>query len=67
MISSTTYQLEGYRIIEYKGLVTALPMFKVANSYKRLEEDAGKLGANAVIGIRYNDMWYGTAVVVKPV
>ncbi|MBI4834478.1 MAG: hypothetical protein HY811_06645 [Planctomycetes bacterium] len=67
MITSTTYQLEGYRIIEYKGLVTAQPAFKTAGSYKRLLEDAEKLGANAVIGIRFNDMWYGTAVVVKPV
>ena len=75
MVLTTTNSIEGFRIIEYKGIVTGLAMndkslsagFSVSKYYAKvkssisevkeaafqdLKENAKKLNANAVVGIK---------------
>jgi uncharacterized protein YbjQ (UPF0145 family) len=105
---TTTFSLDGYRIMEYKGLVRGIVVRAPTigqgilgglktivggqigaytemceqtrqQAYDRLVEHAGALGANAVLGLRYESsevgrqssatevLCYGTAVVVQRV
>jgi uncharacterized protein YbjQ (UPF0145 family) len=103
--STTTFTLEGYRIVEYKGLVRGIvvrsptisqgilgglkniiggqigaytEMCEQARwqSYEVMMKHAVEVGANAVIGVRYDAsdvkgiatevLCYGTAVVIEP-
>ncbi|WP_055447309.1 heavy metal-binding domain-containing protein [Lacinutrix mariniflava] len=75
MILTTTNSIEGFRIIEYKGIVTGVSVnvrkasfsFKMEKYYEsvevtmneaqeqafqKLSDNAAKLNANAVVGIR---------------
>ena len=75
MVLTTTNTIEGFRIIEYKGIVTGIAMnekslsagFSVSKYYKKvkesistvkeeafqdLAENAKKLKANAIVGIK---------------
>jgi len=75
MVLTTTNTIEGFRIIEYKGIVTGLAIndkslsvgFKISKYYAKvkesiaavkeeafqdLSENAKKLNANAVVGIK---------------
>lgn len=105
MLTSTTFDLPGQRIVKSLGLVRgitvrtrSLPVSIVGGlrtlfggragiftnlcesareeSFQLMVDHARKLGANAVIGIRYDTgpmvgaaevLCYGTAVVVEPV
>ncbi|MGO9122435.1 MAG: YbjQ family protein [Desulfomonilaceae bacterium] len=108
MIVTTTFDVQGYRIKEYKGIVRGIivrsptipqaffgsfknivggqigaftEMCEQARSqaYDLLIQHAQELGANAVVGLRYDAsevvgsgsatevLCYGTAVVVEPV
>lgn len=101
MIVTTTNEVSGYRIVEYKGLVRGLVVRATSvvagvtgglksifggniseyehvcekardEAYRRMVEEARKLGADAVIGMRYDAtefiqgstevLAYGTAV-----
>ncbi len=106
---TTTYTIEGYRIVEYKGIVRGIivrsPTIRQGilgglkniiggnigaytemceqarqQAYDLLIEHATQLGANAVVGLRYDAadvggdkasatevLCYGTAVVIEPV
>jgi len=105
---TTTFSIDGYRILEYKGLVRGIVVRAPTigqgilgglktivggqigaytemceqtrqQAYERLVEHAGALGANAVLGLRYESsevgrqssatevLCYGTAVVVQRV
>ncbi|HXY18507.1 MAG TPA: YbjQ family protein [Gemmatimonadales bacterium] len=105
---TTTFSLDGYRIMEYKGLVRGIVVRAPTigqgilgglktivggqigaytemceqtrqQAYDRLVEHAAALGANAVLGLRYESsevgrqssatevLCYGTAVVVQRV
>jgi uncharacterized protein YbjQ (UPF0145 family) len=106
---TTTFTIEGYRIVEYKGIVRGIvvraPTIRQGilgglksivggniesytemceqarqHAYDRLIEHATQLGANAVVGLRYDAsdvgnntssatevLCYGTAVVIEPV
>lgn len=107
MIVTTTYDLHGYEIVEYKGVVRGIivraPTIKQGvlgglknivgghigaytemcetarqQAYDLLLEHATQLGANAILGMRYDAsevvsqgsatevLCYGTAVVVRP-
>ncbi|MFO0945898.1 MAG: YbjQ family protein [Planctomycetota bacterium] len=107
MFVTTTFTIEGYDIVEYKGLVRGIivrsptiaqgimgglknivggaigaytQMCEQAreSAYELLLEHAKQLGANAVVGVRYDAsevvsqgsatevLCYGTAVVVRP-
>jgi uncharacterized protein YbjQ (UPF0145 family) len=104
---TTTFSIEGYRIIEYKGIVRGIivrsptiiqgflgglknilggqigaytQMCEQARqqAYDLLIEHATQIGANAVVGLRYDAsevvskgsatevLCYGTAVVIEP-
>ena len=75
MVLSTTNNIEGFKIIEYKGIVTGVALneqklamgFSVSkyykavkdsisivkeNAFKELVENAKKLNANAIVGIK---------------
>ncbi|SDR73904.1 Uncharacterized conserved protein YbjQ, UPF0145 family [Formosa sp. Hel1_31_208] len=75
MVLTTTNSIEGFKIIEYKGIVTGVAIneqklsmgFSMAKYYKALQgsidatketafqiltENAKKIGANAVVGIK---------------
>ncbi|HTT68654.1 MAG TPA: YbjQ family protein [Gemmatimonadales bacterium] len=105
---TTTFSIDGYRILEYKGLVRGIVVRAPTigqgimgglksivggqigaytemceqtrqQAYDRLVEHAGALGANAILGLRYESsevgrqasatevLCYGTAVVVQRV
>jgi uncharacterized protein YbjQ (UPF0145 family) len=105
---TTTFSFEGYRIVEYKGVVRGIivraptiaqgivgglksiiggqigaysEMCEQARSqaYELLVEHAEELGANAIVGMRYDAsevaaknsatevLCYGTAVVIAPI
>ncbi|CAN5634305.1 YbjQ family protein [soil metagenome] len=107
MVVTTTLDVEGYQIAEYKGLVRGIivraptisqgilgglksivggnigaytEMCEQArqHAYDAMLEHARQLGANAIVGVRYDGsdiggnqsatevLCYGTAVVVKP-
>ncbi len=104
MLTTTTFELPGYRIVQCLGLVRgltvrtrSLPMSIVGGlrtlfggragiftdlcesareeSFQLMLDHARKLGANALVGIRYDTgpmvgaaevLCYGTAVVVEP-
>lgn len=107
MITTTTFDIDGYRIAEYKGLVRGITvrtptiaqgfvgglksiiggkigayieMCEQArqHAYDELVAHASQLGANAVVGLRYESsevgtqggatevLCYGTAVVIVP-
>jgi len=105
MFVTTTFEIEGYRITEYKGVVRGIivraPTISQGilgglksiiggrigayttmcdqareQAYADLIETARKVGANAIIGMRYDAsevvqnatevLCYGTAVVVVP-
>ena len=102
---TTTFEIEGFRIKEYKGLVRGIvvrsptiPQGIVGGlknivggrigaytnmceqtrdqAYREMVKHAEELGANAIVGIRYDAsevvsqstevLCYGTAVVVEP-
>jgi uncharacterized protein YbjQ (UPF0145 family) len=106
MLSSTTFEISGYEIIEHKGLVRGIIVRSPTISqgilgglsniiggrigayttmceqtreqaFEDLETHAASLGANAIVGIRYDAssveprggavevLCYGTAVVVR--
>jgi len=108
MFVTTTFTFEGYRIVEYKGVVRGIivraptitqgivgglksivggrigaytDMCEQARqqAYDLLLEHARQVGANAIVGMRYDAseiggqgaatevLCYGTAVVVQPV
>lgn len=108
MFVTTTFTIEGYEIVEYKGLVRGItvraptiaqgllgglknivgghigPYAQMCEqareqAYELLMEHAQELGANAIVGIRYDAsevvsrgsatevLCYGTAVVVRPI
>lgn len=103
--ATTTFNFEGYRIVEYKGLVRGIivrsPTISQgiigglknilggkigaytkmceqarAQAYESLLEHTRELGANAIVGVRYDAssvvgsgtevLCYGTAVVIEP-
>ena len=56
MILSTTPQIEGHTIREYKGIVTGetiigANMFKKDTSMQEMMQRAQAMGANAIVGI----------------
>jgi len=102
---STTFDIEGYRILEYKGVVRGIVVRaptiaqgilgslksvvggKIgaytdmceqtrSDAFDHLMEHAEQVGANAVVGFRYDSseigesatevLCYGTAVVIEP-
>ena len=102
---TTTFEIEGFRIKEYKGLVRGIvvrsptiPQGIVGGlkniiggrigaytemceqtrdqAYREMVKHADELGANAIVGIRYDAsevvsqstevLCYGTAVIVEP-
>jgi uncharacterized protein YbjQ (UPF0145 family) len=102
---TTTFTIEGYRIVEYKGIVRGITVRALSvvggftgslqsifggqiDSYTRmceaarqqaydlLVQHAREMGANAVVGLRYDAtevvqgssevLCYGTAVVIEP-
>lgn len=104
IVCTTTFEFDGYRVVEYKGLVRGIVvraptiaqglmggLKKIVGgrigAYKSMCEDvrmealqemlqhARELGANAVLGLRYESsavttdasevLCYGTAVVIK--
>lgn len=106
MFVTTTFDIEGYRITEYKGLVRGITVRSPTiaqgllgglktiiggkigaytemceqarqHAYDSLVEHARQLGANAIVGVRYDAsdvgaqqsatevLCYGTAVVVQ--
>ncbi|MBK7749174.1 MAG: YbjQ family protein [Candidatus Obscuribacter sp.] len=110
MIVTTTMNVDGYRIVDYKGVVrgmivrqpTIMQGFKASfksivggtmgsysemceqarnQAYESMVAKAGALGANAIVGMRYDstafnasatDMGceivaYGTAVTIEPI
>jgi len=107
MFVTTTFDIEGYRITEYKGLVRGITVRSPTiaqgflgglksiiggkigaytemceqarqHAYDSLVAHAEQLGANAIVGVRYDAsdvggqqsatevLCYGTAVVVQP-
>jgi len=105
---TTTFTIEGYRIVEYRGLVRGITvraptiaqgivgglkniiggrigayteMCEQAReqAYESMLEHAEEVGANAIVGVRYDAsevvsrgsatevLCYGTAVVIEPV
>ena len=107
MFVTTTFDIEGYRITEYKGLVRGITVRSPTiaqgflggltsiiggrigaytemceqarqHAYDALVAHAEQLGANAIVGVRYDAsdvgsqqsatevLCYGTAVVVQP-
>ena len=108
MIVITTFEIEGYKIVEYKGLVRGIivrsptiaqgllgglkniiggtigayaEMCEQARegAYETMIAHATQLGANAILGVRYDSsglggqqssatevLCYGTAVVIQP-
>ena len=107
MIVTTTLDIEGYRIAEYKGLVRGITVRSPTiaqgllgglksivggkigaytemceqarqHAYDSMLEHAQQLGANAIVGVRYDAsevgsqdsatevLCYGTAVVIEP-
>ena len=107
MFVTTTFDIEGYRITEYKGLVRGITVRSPTiaqgflgglksiiggkigaytemceqarqHAYDALVAYAEQLGANAIVGVRYDAsdvgsqqsatevLCYGTAVVVQP-
>ena len=107
MFVTTTFDIEGYRITEYKGLVRGITVRSPTiaqgfmgglktiiggkigaytemceqarqHAYDSLIAHAEQLGANAIVGVRYDAsdvgaqqsatevLCYGTAVVVQP-
>ncbi|MGH7144870.1 MAG: YbjQ family protein [Planctomycetota bacterium] len=106
--ATTTFTIEGYRIVEYKGIVRGIivrsptiaqgimgglksfiggqigsytEMCEQAReqAYELMLEHAEDMGANAIVGMRYDAaevvsqrgatevLCYGTAVVIKPI
>jgi uncharacterized protein YbjQ (UPF0145 family) len=102
---STTFDIQGYRIVEYKGVVRGIVVRaptiaqgilgglksvvggKIgaytdmceqtrSDAFDHLMEHAEQVGANAVVGFRYDSseigesstevLCYGTAVVIEP-
>ncbi|MBM43644.1 MAG: hypothetical protein CMJ36_01330 [Phycisphaerae bacterium] len=102
---TTTFEIEGYRIVEYKGVVRGIVVRaptiaqgilgglksvvggKIgaytdmceqtrSDAFEHLIEHAEQVGANAVVGFRYDSseiaesatevLCYGTAVVIEP-
>ena len=104
---TTTFDIEGYRIVEYKGLVRGITVRSPTiaqgffgglksiiggkigaytemceqarqHAYDSLIEHAQQLGANAIVGVRYDAsdvgsqqsatevLCYGTAVIIQP-
>ncbi len=107
MIVTTTLDVEGYRIAEYKGLVRGITVRSPTiaqgllgglksiiggkigayaemceqarqHAYDAMLQHAEQLGANAIVGVRYDAsevgsqdsatevLCYGTAVVIEP-
>ena len=105
MIVTTTFEVQGYRIVEYKGVVRGIVVRSPTiaqgivgglksivggrigaytemceqtrqQAFERMLEHAQQLGANAVLGLRYDAsevaeratevVCYGTAVVLEP-
>lgn len=107
MIVTTTLDVEGYRIAEYKGLVRGITVRSPTiaqgllgglksiiggkigaytemceqarqHAYDSMLQHAQQLGANAIVGVRYDAsevgsqdsatevLCYGTAVVIEP-
>lgn len=107
MIVTTTLDIEGYRIAEYKGLVRGITVRSPTiaqgllgglksiiggkigaytemceqarqHAYDSMLQHAQQLGANAIVGVRYDAsevgsqdsatevLCYGTAVVIEP-
>jgi uncharacterized protein YbjQ (UPF0145 family) len=107
MIITTTLDVEGYRITEYKGLVRGITVRSPTitqgllgglksiiggrigaytemceqarqHAYDAMVEHAREMGANAIVGVRYDAsdvgsqdaasevLCYGTAVVIAP-
>ncbi|MEI6491108.1 MAG: YbjQ family protein [Verrucomicrobiota bacterium] len=107
MFVTTTFDVEGYRITEYKGLVRGITVRSPTiaqgflgglksiiggrigaytemceqarqHAYDALVAHAEQLGANAIVGVRYDAsdvgaqqsatevLCYGTAVIVQP-
>ena len=107
MFVTTTFDIEGYRITEYKGLVRGITVRSPTiaqgflgglqsiiggrigaytemceqarqHAYDALVAHAEQLGANAIVGVRYDAsdvgaqqsatevLCYGTAVIVQP-
>ena len=104
MLSATTFEISGHRIVKTIGVVRgitvrtrSLPMTIVGGlrtlfggragifatlcesardeAFKLMQKHAAQLGANAVVGVRYDTgpmvgaaevLCYGTAVVVEP-
>ena len=107
MFVTTTFDIEGYRITEYKGLVRGITVRSPTiaqgflgglktiiggkigaytemceqarqHAYDALVAHAEQLGANAIVGVRYDAsdvgaqqsatevLCYGTAVVIQP-
>ena len=77
MIVSTTNTLEGMKIVKTIGAIDAksssLSFDEVKSARKNLEKKAEKLGANAIINLKYDKTTplvgalyaYGTAVIVE--
>jgi len=107
MFVTTTFDIEGYRITEYKGLVRGITVRSPTisqgilgglksiiggrigaytemceqarqHAYDTMIAHASQLGANAIVGVRYDGsdvgsqqsateiLCYGTAVVIQP-
>jgi len=107
MFVTTTFDIEGYRITEYKGLVRGITVRSPTisqgilgglksiiggkigaytemceqarqHAYDTMIAHANQLGANAIVGVRYDGsdvgsqqsateiLCYGTAVVIQP-
>jgi uncharacterized protein YbjQ (UPF0145 family) len=81
-LTTTAFTIEGYRIVQNKGVVrgnitlfTDLCERTRADAFGQMIAHAEQLGANAVIGIRYDAteilngvtevLCYGTAVVIE--
>jgi len=84
---TTTFELPGHRILECRGVVrgivvrspTLLQGFLGEQAYEEMVDHARQLGANAIVGMRYDGstvetgssgatevLCYGTAVLVEP-
>ena len=83
MILTTTNNIEGYKIVEYKGVLHAntrsselfSSVMPIDRALKNLEDEAVKNGCDAVIGISFIssgefmdlDQVYGTGVRIEKI
>lgn len=72
MVAATTFDLPGYRVLRSLGVVRGITVRR--ESFQLMIAHARKLGANAVVGVRYDTgpmvgaaevLCHGTAVVVE--